>query len=151
VRIDRRGIVASVLAFVYPGLGHVYLRSWLRAVGWFVLAIVGAALVVPESAYAAYQQGGMDALLAASEQFGMDVFISLLGIRLLNVVDAYLTAIRQSRAATVVADENTCPACGKELDPGLEFCHWCTTRLDEFEVEEDEADGGENATLPWQS
>ena len=24
-----------------------------------------------------------------------------------------------------------CPECGKELDPDLDFCPWCTTRLDE--------------------
>lgn len=147
MRINRRGIVASVFAFIYPGLGHVYLRTWLRAVGWFVLAIVAAALVVPDSAYTAYQQGGMEALYVASQEFGMDVFISLLGIRILNVVDAYLTAIKQSRAAQVVSDEGTCPSCGKELDPNLDFCHWCTTRLDEYDEEREE--NGDDV-VPWQ-
>lgn len=141
MRIDRRGIIASVFALVYPGLGHVYLRAWLRALGWFVLAIVGAALVVPDSAITAYQQGGMSALYAASQEFGTDVFISLLGIRALNVIDAYLTAIRQSRAAAAVAsDARTCPSCGKEIDPNLDFCHWCTTRLDDPDTDAEEGD-----------
>lgn len=133
---------------LYPGLGHVYLRAWLRAIGWFVLAVAAAALVVPESAYAAYESGGFDALYAASQDFGTDVFISLLGVRLLNVVDAYLTALKQSRAATAEVKEGTCPSCGKELDPELDFCPWCTTRLDESQ--EDLDDNGDDELVPGQ-
>lgn len=141
--------MAVVFALFYPGLGHVYLRAWLRAVGWFVLAIAAAALVVPESAIAAYEQGGFDALYAASQNFGTDVFVSLLGIRILTAVDAYLTAIRQSQASAEVAEDGACPSCGKELDPELDFCPWCTTRLDQFEEEPDpEADNDE--LVPWQ-
>lgn len=136
-----------MLAFLYPGLGHVYLRAWLRAIGWFVLAIAAVALVVPESAITAYEQGGFDALYAASQDFGMDVFLSILGIRLLNVVDAYLTAIRQSQSAQTASEEGVCPSCGKELDPNLDFCHWCTTRLDEYE--EAETENGDDV-VPWQ-
>lgn len=139
-----------MFAFLYPGLGHLYLRAWLRAIGWFVLAIAAAALVVPESAVVAYQQGGLEALYAASQDFGTDVFVSLLGIRLLNVVDAYLTAVRQRQSAEAAVEANTCPSCGKELDPDLDFCPWCTTRLDT--VEEDGVDGDTNGddVLPWQ-
>lgn len=138
-----------MFAFLYPGLGHVYLRAWLRAIGWFVLAIVAAALVVPESAIVAYEQGGFDALYAASQDFGTDVFISLLGIRILNVIDAYLTAIRQTQASEAVAEEGTCPSCGKELDPELDFCPWCTTRLDQYE-EEPETEAENDDLVPWQ-
>lgn len=135
-----------MFAFLYPGLGHLYLRAWLRAVGWFVLAIAGAALVVPDAAYTAYESGGLDALYAASSEFGMNVFISLLGIRLLNVVDAYLTALKQSKNAATTAEEGGCPECGKELDPTLDFCPWCTTRLDDYQADIDEDDD----SLLWQ-
>jgi endogenous inhibitor of DNA gyrase (YacG/DUF329 family) len=29
------------------------------------------------------------------------------------------------------AADAECPECGKELDPELDFCPWCTTRFDE--------------------
>lgn len=149
MRFNRRGLLAVVFAFLYPGLGHVYLRAWLRAIGWFVLALVAAALVVPESAYAAYESGGFDALYSVSQDFGSDVFVSLLGIRVLNVIDAYLTAIRQSRTADAESAEGTCPSCGKELDEELDFCPWCTTRLDEYETE-DEANETDDDPALWQ-
>ncbi|PSP91758.1 zinc ribbon domain-containing protein, partial [Halobacteriales archaeon QH_8_68_33] len=28
-----------------------------------------------------------------------------------------------------------CPNCGEDLDPDLEFCHWCTERTDTRETE----------------
>lgn len=127
-------MLAAVFAFLYPGLGHVYLRAWLRAVGWFILALLAAALVVPDAAYAAYESGGFGALMEASESFGTDVFISLLGIRVLNVIDAYLTALRQTKAAEVEAAAGSCPSCGKELDEELDFCPWCTERLEDHEL-----------------
>nr|WP_272931369.1 zinc ribbon domain-containing protein [Halobacterium noricense] len=131
------------MGFVYPGLGHVYLRRWVRAVSWFVLALVTAALIVPESAYQAFQTDGIQGLMEASESFGVEVTLSLLVIRLLNVVDAYLVAVRDTASAVAERvptpgsdDESageeaaTCPECGKELDSDLDFCPWCTTRLD---------------------
>lgn len=147
--VNRRGVIAAVLGFLYPGLGHVYLRKWLRALSWFVLALATAALVVPDSAYQAFQTDGFDGLMTASENFGLQVTLSLLAIRLLNVVDAYVVATRQAAASVAetvtpgdsgdaaaaggsVAGGNPgeCPACGKELDEELDFCPWCTTRLE---------------------
>lgn len=34
-RSGKRLWLASALAVIYPGLGHVYLREWLRALLWF--------------------------------------------------------------------------------------------------------------------
>ncbi|MFW6385035.1 MAG: DUF7575 domain-containing protein [Halodesulfurarchaeum sp.] len=127
----RRPFVAAVLAFVYPGLGHLYLRAWLRAIAWFGLAILTAMLVMPESAVDAFRSGGLQGLLEASQSFPLEASLSLLLVRVLNVIDAYLTGLRES-SGPGPRDEvqgPTCPECGKELDEDLSFCPWCTTRL----------------------
>ncbi|MFB6085388.1 MAG: zinc ribbon domain-containing protein [Halodesulfurarchaeum sp.] len=132
----RRSLIASVLALVYPGLGHLYLRAWLRAIAWFVVALIAAAMVMPESAYAAYEANGLSGLIEASQHLPMDVILSMAVVRVLNAIDAYLTGLQQS--ATEVGTETaagTCPECGKELDEDLDFCPWCTTRLDRDETE----------------
>jgi hypothetical protein len=141
--VNRRGVIAAVLGLLYPGLGHVYLRKWVRALSWFVLALATAALVVPESAFEAFRAEGVDGLMAASENFGLEVTLSLLAIRILNVVDAYVVAARQTAAAVAQQvsaagegesaaqpEPTECPECGKDLDDELDFCPWCTTRLD---------------------
>jgi hypothetical protein len=127
--VDRRGLIAGVLGFLYPGLGHAYLRAWIRAVAWFGLAVVTAALVVPDSAYQAFEARGFQGVLDASESFGSRVTLSLLLVRLFSVVDAYVLAVKQSSPATAETDAATCPSCGKELDEDLDFCPWCTQRL----------------------
>lgn len=141
--VNRRGVIAAILGFLYPGLGHVYLRKWVRALSWFVLALATAALVVPESAFDAFQAEGVDGLMAASENFGLEVTLSLLTIRVLNVVDAYVVAVREAAAsaaeqvqasdasgAAAAAEPAECPECGKDLDQELDFCPWCTERLE---------------------
>ncbi len=124
-----------MLGFLYPGLGHVYLRKWVRALSWFALALAVAAVVVPPSAYEAFQSGGLDGLIAASESFGLEVTLSLFVVRLLNVADAYLVAVREAAASAAErvptgGAQETCPNCGGELDDDIDFCPWCTERLD---------------------
>lgn len=133
-----------MLGLVYPGLGHVYLRRWLRALGWFLLAAVTAALVVPPSAFEAFDARGLEGLLEASESFGLEVTLSLLAVRALNVADAYVVAVRDAAAkaaANAVQGDGTiesCPNCGGELDEEIDFCPWCTMRF-ERESPEDAA------------
>jgi hypothetical protein len=127
----RRSLVASILALIYPGLGHVYLRAWLRAIAWFVVALIAAAMVMPESAYAAYEANGFSGLLEVSQNLPMDVLLSMTVIRVLNALDAYLTGLQTVAKEAAEPDAaNTCPECGKELDEDLDFCPWCTTRLE---------------------
>lgn len=141
--LRRRPLLAGLLGFLYPGLGHLYLRAWVRAIAWFALAIVTAAMVVPESAITAFQQQGVDGLIAASQDFSLEVTGSLLVVRVLNVIDAYLTGLRQERSTvqSAVDEAATCPNCGGELDEDLDFCPWCTVELSEFE--DDETEGNE--------
>lgn len=137
-----RALVAAALAVVYPGLGHLYLRAWFRAVAWFALSLLTAAVVIPESVVAAYDSGGVTALLDASRTLPTDALIPILGVRALNVVDAAWLGLRptpESRAAE--AGEPTCPNCGRDLDDDLDFCHWCTKPLDGT-AEESPAGGG---------
>ncbi len=139
--IQRRSIIASLLAFVYPGLGHVYLRAWLRALAWFGLALVTAAMVIPDSALTAFQNAGISGLLEASQNFPLEVTLSLFVVRVLNMIDAYLTGLQRSAEPAEEPDTvGSCPECGRELDEDLDFCPWCTTRLEGGD-EGDEADG----------
>lgn len=162
--VNRRGVIAAVLGFLYPGLGHVYLRRWVRALSWFVLALATAALVVPESAFQAFQADGVDGLMEASESFGLEVTLSLFAVRILNVVDAYLVAARDTAASVVeqvptpggVGDADDggeqmpeeCPECGKELDDDLDFCPWCTARLDTDADADAESESGSESEWP---
>jgi hypothetical protein len=137
-----RALLAAALATVYPGLGHVYLRSWFRALTWFGLWMVTAAVVVPPSVFSAYQTGGLDAILEASRNVPTDALLALLAVRALNVVDAAWLGMRP-RAATgrSPGQGHTCPNCGRDLDDDLDFCHWCTAQL-EGRAEESRSDGG---------
>jgi hypothetical protein len=56
-----------------------------------------------------------------------------------SIVDAYLLAHAQNTAdrssamtGATTSDEDAvaCPHCGNDLDPELEFCHWCTRAVD---------------------
>jgi hypothetical protein len=152
--------LAALLAVLYPGAGHLYLRAWFRAIAWFGLAFLVAMLVIPESVLQAGEQSGFsafyDAFLAVDPQTILPLFV----VNALNVLDAYLTARRmETRTAqggllnggvfgseTEGQSESTgeaqpvggdCPNCGRELDADLDFCPWCTTRL----KEEPEGDG----------
>lgn len=158
----RRPWLAALLAVLYPGAGHLYLRAWFRALAWFGLALLVAMLVIPESVLEAGEQGGFsafyDAFLAVEPQTVLPLFV----VNALNVLDAYLTARRmnsrtaqeglldgtllgsgteqqtgsQSEVEDVAGD---CPNCGRELDADLDFCPWCTTRL----AEDTEGEGEE--------
>lgn len=129
-----------MLGFLYPGLGHVYLRRWLRAFAWFLLALATAALVVPPSTFDAFQAGGVSGLMEASESFGLKVTLSLLTVRMLNVADAYFVAVRdtavQAAQDAAPGEAENCPECGGELDEVLDFCPWCTTRFEDAEADE---------------
>lgn len=126
----RRSLVAAILGLIYPGLGHAYLRAWLRALAWFLVAIIAAALVMPESAFAAYQTDGFSGVLEVSRNLPLETVMSMTVIRVLNAIDAYLTALQSAARRGSDTDVATCPECGKELDEDLDFCPWCTTRLE---------------------
>ncbi len=138
----RRALIAGLLAVIYPGLGHLYLRAWLRALAWFGLAILTAALVIPPEVLTAYETGGFTALVAASRDLPLTPFLTILLVRLLNVVDAIRVALAPKRSAES-EESASCPECGGAVDPQLDFCHWCTAELDQA-AEPEQAAGRRN-------
>ncbi|MEE6211260.1 zinc ribbon domain-containing protein [Salarchaeum sp. III] len=146
--LNRRGILASALSFVYPGLGQLYRRAWVRAVAWIALAVAIAYLLTPPELLTAFEEQGLAVFETAT--LPMELTVALLVIRVLSAIDAYfLTAAQAANRDAALADDvptpgdtdtetvdeaaATCPNCGREIDEELDFCPWCTY---EFENEE---------------
>jgi len=145
----KRPWLAAVLSLVYPGLGHVYLREWVRGLLWFGLVLATVSFLIPASAMPpAGSEFSLDAVLRAADALPEGATLALFGIVALSVVDAYRLAAVGNRR-TEVTTGNRCPYCGHELDSGLdlEFCHWCTARLDEGR-DPDEGRGRDRPTDP---
>jgi hypothetical protein len=123
---EKRPWLAAVLAFVYPGLGHVYLREWLRALLWFFLVVTSSTLLVPDDAVPS--AFSVDAFLTAAGNVPPEAALALVSITFFSMVDAYWVA-KRSNTQTAVMEGTTCPHCGKDVDPDLDFCHWCTEQI----------------------
>ena len=125
--------IAAMLSLVYPGLGHLYLRAWLRALGWLAMALLAAGLVMPQSVIEAYETGGFQAVLRATRTLPVEALVPLFVVRALVVADAFFVGRRQVKEAARrdAQSVGVCPECGKELDEDLSFCPWCTTRLED--------------------
>jgi hypothetical protein len=134
----KRPALAAMLALIYPGLGHLYLRLWARSLMWF--ALVAASVVVLVPAEAAIEPAGGGAVAAAESVWAemkalpLQSKLMLSTITAMEMLDAYMLARRErSNAGARDAGEvdGSCPSCGKDLDEELDFCPWCTERLDE--------------------
>jgi hypothetical protein len=138
---DKSPLIAVVLAVLYPGLGHVYLRRWGRAFLWFVTIIATVVWLVPPAAMPSTLS--VDAIMQARANVPDHVALIALVLSALSVVDAYRIAANSGQEASdessPVGEDGTqtCPNCGKEIDENLDFCHWCTT---EFETGENETE-----------
>jgi len=126
----KRPWLAAVLAVVATGLGHVYLRRVRRAAGWLAVLLGVSFLFVDGAALTALVNGDpVDPLAVAP----------VVVVGALSVVDAYLVARAQNALARITATPDGqvthCPNCGRELDPSIDFCHWCTTDLSGLDIE----------------
>ena len=126
----RRPWLAAMLAFLQPGLGHLYLRAWLRAGLWFALWFGTLAVTVPSDG-----AGGVLAVaertLGALASLPPGAALALGSITLFSTLDAYWLASRlNERARRVERGAASCPHCGREVDSTLDFCHWCTEPID---------------------
>lgn len=122
----KRPWLAALLGVFATGLGHLYLRRWRRAIAWFGILIGVTALFVDPAA--------VDSLSSGTD-VDLEAVAPVLVIGALSVVDAYLLARTHNavarRSDTSEGQRADCPNCGKELDPTLEFCHWCTMEFDD--------------------
>ena len=130
---QKRPWLAALLGVLAIGFGHFYIRRWRRALGWLVAALGVSVLFVDQSTLEALSTfSGVDPLSVAP----------LLVVAMLSVVDAYVLAQAQNMIARQTPEPDGtlthCPHCGNELDGDLEFCHWCTTPLDEVEPASEE-------------
>ena len=123
---SKRPWLAALLSVLYPGLGHVYLRLWGRALLWFLSIVTATALLVPPEVYPSTLS--VSAAMEAARALPLTVSLTILLMTMLNVLDAYMMA-RQSGEESPEGEEATCPNCGKEVDEDLDFCQWCTTEL----------------------
>jgi hypothetical protein len=133
-RSGKRPWLAAALALLYPGLGHAYLREWLRALTWFGLTFATVALALPPSAIPDSGGLSLDVVMRASRALPVEASVAISVLLVLNTVDAYRLA-RQGRTAgsadpADADDERRCPNCGRETDTDLAFCQWCTEPLD---------------------
>lgn len=123
----RRALIAGVIGMIgavlgVAGAGHAYLREWRRAIAWFALALgIGLVLV---SVFT-------DPATTSPTEMPPEVTVPLLVVLVISAIDAYAVARRQDDRSEPDPDGTvSCPNCGKDIDPSLDFCHWCTDRLE---------------------
>ena len=88
MRNQLRPVLAAVLALAFPGLGHLSLRRWGRALLWH-LTIVGGGVAL----LALYNVEAVDPLadpMAASAAVPADVALPITLLAALSAIDAYL-------------------------------------------------------------
>jgi hypothetical protein len=149
---EKRPWLAALLGTLATGLGHFYLRRWRRGLGWFVAAVAASVFFVPPEATQALLSGEADlAPLAPVLAVGVASVVDAYVLARNQQRRARSTNFRPAGESSegvggpIVGDDDTpsaaaavpgapttdetCPHCGKELDPELDFCPWCTTRL----------------------
>jgi hypothetical protein len=128
---QKRPLLAAALALLSPGLGHLYLREWVRALLWFSLVLLGVGILAPEptAPAATTPEAIWTASMETTRALSWQARGALLAITLLSVVDAYRIATEINAAAAIEGGQQ-CPYCGRELDEDLDFCHWCTAELE---------------------
>ncbi len=133
---QKRPWLAALLAVIVPGLGHIYIRMWLRAALWFALYFVTIEFMVPDDALPGTIS--VSAFADAGAAIPPTVALLVLMVSVTNIIDAYLLTKQQNRVVRRHSGEApaSCPHCGKDLDEDLEFCHWCTTPLKTGEAAE---------------
>ncbi|MFB6090772.1 MAG: zinc ribbon domain-containing protein [Halobellus sp.] len=155
-RRGKRPWLAALLGTLATGLGHFYLRRWRRGLGWFLAAVITSLAFVPADAARALLNGGGDPA-ALFPMFLVGVASVADAYVLARASQREARAQADESAAEEPSDDSrpepstatssripgiggtadgepmdgaACPNCGKELDPDLDFCPWCTTRLD---------------------
>ncbi|NGM67978.1 zinc ribbon domain-containing protein [Natronolimnobius sp. AArcel1] len=111
---SKRPWLAAGLTLFVPGLGQLYLRRWLRALGWITLLVTVSFVFVPESVFTDVG--------SATLWDGLPLVI----VGTLCVLDAYLLAQHHNLQLEAQGTAR-CSSCYRELDTELSFCPWCAT------------------------
>lgn len=135
--------LAAALDIVLAGLGHLYLKEWLRAAMWISLIATVGIMTVSMYAPDAVASGGIatnpvQTVKSLMGAFTVLEFAPLLFVRLMCTIDAYRTAARKNHQQDQ-HDGVRCPACGREVDEDLDFCQWCTQPFTTEETESNDA------------
>lgn len=133
--MDRRATTAALVGAVgatvgVAGAGHAYLRRWRRAAAWFS-AVLGLSLALIFAF--------TDPQTVTAATLPPTVVGPVVALLLTSVGDAYLAGrhVTGARHAGTGEGDPSCPVCGRELDPALDFCWYCSAPVD---------GGGEEAT-----
>ena len=159
MRDQLRPVLAAVLALTFPGLGHLVLRRWGRALLWHVTVVGGGVtlLALSDVDPSGSAASPFEAAAALPDEIALPIvllsvlsavdayFVSRADAAERNRVDATAEAVRRRAASaddagsagSPVAEVTPeggearveCPNCGKETDAELDFCHWCTEPL----------------------
>jgi hypothetical protein len=128
-RSRKRPWLAALLSAIAPAFGHLYLRRWLRALGWLGVTMLSSTFV-PDAT--------LDALVSGQSFAWLDA-APLLVVSLLSVLDAYRLAVVNNyllRVRSAGTEMAVCPDCGRPVEDDLDFCQWCGTTLDEASADE---------------
>jgi TM2 domain-containing membrane protein YozV len=131
----KRPLLAVVLAFIFPGLGHFYLRKWGRGLLWLGLLLALSVVFVVTGTIQPVSELTLEAISSSYQARPTEVTIGSVVVTTLNVVDAYWVAVNENQTQEIEAGMK-CPNCGKELDQDIDFCHWCTTQLETVEPDQ---------------
>ncbi|WP_435344981.1 DUF6677 family protein [Haloarchaeobius sp. HRN-SO-5] len=119
--VRRRTVIAVVLSFLFPGLGHAYVRQWLRAAGFAAMAVAVVFLFGPSID----ASGSLaDTVATAWTSLSVEANLAMSVVEFVAMLDVYLLV-----TATADAAPESCPNCGRELDDELAFCPWCAHEL----------------------
>ena len=135
-----RALAAAGLSVFFPGAGHALIRDWARALLFAGLFVLTAVFFFPLESLSAADSVSEATTIFEAETSRINQFM-LSFIVFFAAVDSALRALGYPPGADSNggSDGPSCPECGRELDEDIEFCHWCTTRL-EPETEREEAD-----------
>jgi len=125
-----RRTTAVLLSVLYPGLGHLYVRSWYRALGWYLGGLAGLGLLVaatPGVTAALVASQSIDAAVRATRHLPVDALVGVvLGLRLLGTADVWWLLRRRARGPAPAR----CDSCARTRDSALDFCPWCLDATD---------------------
>lgn len=123
-----RTLVAVLLTLLVPGLGHLYVRAYYRAIPWFVLVVAVTAWIA--TVVPAPETVSVASLVEMSQAIPIEAQIVSTSMTLVAALDVSL--IVRMEDPTTGEDATRCPSCGKSLEAfeDLDFCPWCTERLE---------------------